>query len=155
MNAEFVYKHVQAVSIKFISYRGQLHALAGFIRQSMGDSGPSIEWLVHILQKERTQKELLDWEVGLWKNSIGDWSLVSLSTPPTIAQMKARLDEYPASNTQCRWCLQDTHRMGHIELINELDVHGIPVHRSRTHKVCMRPWLSMRVQVARMGVINE
>ncbi|MFT5314847.1 MAG: hypothetical protein ACI9UK_000672 [Candidatus Krumholzibacteriia bacterium] len=149
MNIDLINRHIQAVAIQFISYRGQLPALAGFIVHSLGDQAPSADVLIHYLRKEETQKALLDYEVGLWKNSIGDWSLVSLATPQTIEAMKYRLEQFPTSNTQCRWCLQDAKRSGHIDHIPELDINGEPIHRSRLHRICMKPWLAMRVQVAR------
>lgn len=152
MNVELINRHIQAVAIQFISYRGDLIALAGFVRHSIGDTAPDIEELIHYMRKEETHKELLNWEVGLWRNTIGDWSLVSLATPPTIEQMRYRLNEFPISNTQCRFCLQDTKRLAHIDLIVETDIHGEPVHRSLLHKQCMKPWLLMRTQVARSGV---
>lgn len=152
MNAELINRHVQAVAIQFISYRGDLFALAGFVRHSMGADAPNIEELIHYLRKEETHNELLNWEVGLWRNTIGDWSLVSLATPPTIEAMRYRLDNFPISNTQCRFCLQDAKRLAHIDLVIERDIHGEPVHRSLLHKQCMKPWLAMRIQVARAGV---
>ncbi|MWV11165.1 hypothetical protein F3I62_03560 [Pseudomonas sp. R-28-1W-6] len=147
--------HVQAVAIQFISYRGDITALAKFVAASMVTGAPSIADLVHYLRKESTAKELQEYEVGLWRNTAGDWSLVSLATPPTIEAMKYRLDNFPVSNTQCRWCLQDAKRLADLELISEIDLHGLPVHRSRLHPQCMRPWLSMRTQVARAGVVHE
>lgn len=151
INTDLINRHIQAVAIQFVSYRGRLDSLAGFIAQSMGENAPSRPALEHFLIQESTQKALLEYEVGIWKNQIGDWSLVSLATPPTIEAMKYRLAQFPTSNTQCRWCGQDAKRMDHIELIKELDIHGEPVHNSRCHKICMGPWLSMRRQVARKG----
>lgn len=150
MNKELINRHIQAVAIQFISYSGTLSALAKFITHSMGDSAPSLEEVTHYLSKEETQKELLKWEVGLFKNTIGSWSLVSLATPPTIEGMRYRLDHFPVSNTCCRWCLQDAKRLAHIELVPELNIHGLPVHRSLLHRGgCMQAWLTMRNQVAR------
>lgn len=152
---ELINRHVQAVAIQFISYRGQLPALAGFVAHSMGEQAPPIDEIVHYLQKEETHRELAIWEVGLWKNTVGDWSLVSLATPPTIEGMRYRLDHFPISNTQCRWCLQDSQRLAHIDLVVERDIHGEPVHRSLLHKQCMKPWLTMRTQVARAGTTTS
>jgi hypothetical protein len=149
MNNELVNRHTQAVAIQFISYRGVLTTLANFVAHSMGESAPDMETITHYLSKETTHKELLSWDVGLWRNTTGDWSLVSLATPPTIEAMKYRLEHFPTSNTQCRWCLQDAKRLVHIELVVEKDIHGQPVHRSLLHKHCMKPWLTMRNQVAR------
>jgi hypothetical protein len=151
-----LHAHVQAVAIQFISYRGDITALAKFVAASMVTGAPDLEALIHYLRKESTHKELMEqYEVGLWRNTTGDWSLVSLATPPTIEQMKYRLDNFPVSNTQCRWCLQDAKRLSDLELVSELNLHGQPVHRSRLHPICMRPWLSMRTQVARAGVVHE
>ncbi|WP_433737435.1 hypothetical protein [Pseudomonas putida] len=152
MNTGLVNAHVQECAIQFISYRGPLNKLVGFIAHSMGDSAPSLEELTHYLQKETTHTELLKREVGLWKNTTGDWSLVSLATPQTIEAMRYRLEHFPTSNTQCRWCLQDSKRLAYIDLVPEKDIHGLPVHRSLLHKQCMRPWLTMRQQVARAGI---
>lgn len=151
MNTDLVLRHIQNTAIQFISYRGRLDALVGFIAQSMGDSAPPRPELEHYLIQESTQKALLEYEVGLWKNLVGDWSLVSLATPPTIEAMRYRLAQFPTSNTQCRWCGQDAKRMDHYELVKELDIYGHPVHNSRCHKICLAPWLSMRRQVARTG----
>lgn len=147
--------HIQAVAIQFISYRGDITQIAKFVAASMVTDAPSLDEIVHYLRKESTHKELVEYEVALWRNTIGDWSLVSLATPPTLEQMKYRLDNFPVSNTQCRWCLQDAKRMADIELIAEIDLHGLPVHRSRYHRQCAKPWQYMRTQVARAGVIHE
>lgn len=149
MNTELVLRHAQATAIQFISYRGDIHAMASFIAASMGDTAPDLERLTNYLRKAETHEELLRWDVGIWRNTIGDWSLVSLAAPSSIEQMKYRLEHFPASNTQCRWCLQDAKRLAHIELIPEKDIHGNPVDNSWLHKHCMRPWLIMRNQVAR------
>lgn len=151
MNTDLINRHIQAVAIQFISYRGRLDALVGFIAQSMGEQAPPRPELEHYLIQESTAKALLEYEVGIWKNLIGDWSLVSLATPPTIEAMKYRLAQFPTSNTQCRWCQQDSKRLAHIELVKELDIHNEPVHNSRCHKICMAPWRSMRRQVQRAG----
>jgi hypothetical protein len=149
---ELILRHTQAVAIQFISYRGSLDALANFVAHSMGEAAPSMEEITHCLKKAETHKELLRYDVGLWRNTLGDWSLVSLATPPTIENMRYRLDRFPTSNTQCRWCLQDSKRLVHLDLIVEKDIRGEPVHNSRCHVVCMRPWLTMRQQVARAPV---
>lgn len=151
INVDLVNRHIQAVAIQFVSYRGRLDSLAGFIAQSMGEQAPSRPALEHFLIQESTQKALLEYEVGIWKNHIGDWSLVSLATPPTIEAMQFRLNKFPTSNTQCRWCGQDGKRLAHLELVPELDIYGEPVFNSRCHKICMTPWLSMRRQVTRKG----
>lgn len=151
MNKDLILRHIQAVAIQFISYRGRLDSLAGFVAQSMGIDAPPRPELEHYVIQESTRDALLAYEVGLWKNHIGDWSLVSLATPPTIESMRYRLAQFPTSNTQCRWCHQDAKRLDHIELLKELNIYGEPVHNSRCHKICMAPWLSMRRQVARKG----
>lgn len=156
MNTELINRHILNVTIQFISYRGQLPTLAGFVAHSMGDQAPAIDELIRYLQRAETHAELLSWEVGLWKNTIGDWSLVSLATPPTIEGMRYRLDNFPIStSTQCRFCLQDSKRLAHIDLVPERDMHGEPVHRSLLHKQCLKPWLAMRTQVARAGVLAK
>lgn len=155
MNDESINRHIQAVAIQFISYRGDINAMAGFIAASMGDIAPSLERLTHYLRKSETHEELLRWDVGIWRNTIGDWSLVSLAAPSSIEQMKYRLEHFPTSNTQCRWCLQDAKRLAHIELIPEKDISGNAVDNSWLHKHCMRPWLTMRNQVARAGTAKE
>lgn len=147
MNNEWINRHAQAAAIQFISYRGPMASLAGFVAHSMGSE--NVDEIVHYLMKPETHTELLNWDVGLWKNTTGDWSLVSLATPSTIEGMRYRLEHFPTSNTQCRWCLQDSKRLAHIDLVPELDIRGEPVHNSRLHKSCMRPWLTMRQQVAR------
>ncbi|WP_095143966.1 hypothetical protein [Pseudomonas sp. Irchel s3b6] len=140
---------IQEVAIQFISYRGELTSIAKFATASMGDSAPDLEELIHYLKKAETHTELVNHGVGLWRNTDGSWSLVSLATPPTIEQMRYRLEHFPTSNTQCRWCLQDAKRLAHLDLIVEKDIRGEPVHNSRCHVVCMRPWLTMRNQVVR------
>lgn len=150
MNTELVFRHVQNVAIQFISYRGDIRAMASYAGASMGNAAPEIEQLTNYLRKPETHEELLKWDVGIWRNTTGDWSLVSLAAPSSIEQMKYRLEHFPTSNTQCRWCLQDAKRSAHIELIPEKDIHGNPVDNSWLHKQCMRPWLTMRNQVARV-----
>ena len=143
---------IQEVAIQFISYQGTLEALAKFVAASLGEAAPDMATLTHYMRKEEIHTELQQrYGVGIWRNTDGSWSLVSLATPPTIEQMKYRLEHFPTSNTQCRWCLQDTKRLAHIDLIIEKDIRGEPVHNSRCHKICMRPWLTMRNQVARAG----
>ncbi|KXK67632.1 hypothetical protein BC89_30350 [Pseudomonas monteilii] len=151
MNQEIILRHVQAVAIQFISYRGDIRAMASYVGASMGNIAPEIEQLAGYLRKPETLEELLKWDVGIWRNTAGDWSLVSLAAPSSIEQMRYRLEHFPTSNTQCRWCLQDAKRLAHIELIPERDIHGSPVDNSWLHKHCMRPWLTMRNQVARAG----
>lgn len=148
MNARFN-SAIQEVAIQFISYTGELQTVAKFVAASLGEPAPNMETLTHYMRKTETHAELVKYGVGLWKNTNGSWSLVSLATPPTIEQMRYRLEHFPTSNTQCRWCLQDAKRLAHIDLVPELDICGEPVHNSRLHKVCMRPWLTMRQQVAR------
>ncbi|MFJ3367611.1 hypothetical protein [Pseudomonas sp. NPDC086251] len=147
---ELILRHTQAVAIQFISYRGTLDALANFVSHSMGEVAPSMEEITHTLKKSETHKLLLRYDVGLWRNTIGDWSLVSLATPPTVENMKYRLNHFPVSNTCCRFCLQDAKRLAHIDLVPEKDIHGLPVHNSMLHPGgCMKAWLTMRQQVAR------
>lgn len=140
---------IQEVTIQFISYNGELQALAKFVAASMGATAPDMEMLTHYMRKEETHKELVKYGVGLWRNTNGTWSLVSLATPPTIEVMRYRLEHFPTSNTQCRWCLQDSKRLADIDLIVEKDIRGEPVHNSRCHAACMKPWTTMRNQVAR------
>ncbi|OPK06784.1 hypothetical protein [Pseudomonas sp. VI4.1] len=149
MNNDLINRHVLNVTIQFISFRGTLEAFVGYVTHSMGDSAPSIADVIHYLIKAETHKELLNWDVGIWRNTDGSWSLVSLATPPDIEQMRYRLEHFPISNTQCRWCLQDAKRLADNDLIVEKDIKGLPVHNSRCHKICMKPWLTMRNQVAR------
>ena len=149
INAELNLRHTQTVCIQFISYRGTMEALAGYVTHSMGEQAPSITDVIHYLIKAETHKELLNWDVGIWRNTDGSWSLVSLATPPDIEQMRYRLEHFPISNTQCRWCLQDAKRLAHIDLIAEKCIRGLPVFNSRCHVACMKPWLTMRNQVAR------
>jgi hypothetical protein len=141
---------IQEVAIQFISYNGELSSIAKYAAASLGDSAPSMDELTLYLRKAETHTELVKYGVGLWKNTNGSWSLVSLATPPTIEGMRYRLEHFPTSNTQCRWCLQDAKRLAHIDLAPELDIRGEPVHNSRLHKGgCMKAWLTMRNQVAR------
>ncbi|KAL0630441.1 hypothetical protein Q9L58_010713, partial [Maublancomyces gigas] len=149
MNNPMLNRAIQEVAIKFISYRGDIKAVASFVAHAIGAAAPDLETITHYLRKEETHVELLTYDVALWRNIIGDWSLVSLATPPTIENMKYRLDHFPPSNTCCRWCGQDSRRLAHIDLVVEKDIHGLPVHRSMLHKHCMKPWLAMRNQVAR------
>jgi hypothetical protein len=139
---------IQEVAIQFISYIGELPAIAKFVASAMTEQ-PDMETLTHYLKKPETHTELVTYGVGLWKNTNGSWSLVSLATPPTIEGMRYRLEHFPTSNTQCRWCLQDSRRLADIDLIVERDIRGEPVHNSRLHKICMRPWMTCRQQVAR------
>ncbi|UVJ45071.1 hypothetical protein NVV94_05675 [Pseudomonas sp. LS1212] len=155
MNSELINRHVQACAIQFISYSGTMRALAGYVQHSMGDNAPSIEELTRYLQRPETHKELLKYEVGLWRDTLGNWCLVSLATPPTLEGMRYRLEHFPVSNTCCRWCLLDSKRLAHIDLIYEKDIRNEPVPRSLLHKICMKPWLSMRTQVARSGVTTS
>lgn len=140
---------IQEVAIQFISYNGELSSLAKFVAASMGATAPDMETLTHYLRKAETHTELQRYGVGLWKNTNGSWSLVSLATPPTIEGMRYRLEHFPTSNTQCRFCLQDSKRLADLDLVVEKDIRNEPVHNSRLHRVCMKPWLTMRNQVAR------
>jgi hypothetical protein len=140
---------IQEVAIQFISYNGELQALAKFVAAPMGETAPDMETLTHYMRKPETHTELVKYGVGLWKNTNGSWSLVSLATPPTIEGMRYRLEHFPTSNTQCRWCLQDAKRLAHLDLVQEKDIRGEPVHNSRCHVACMKPWQTMRNQVAR------
>lgn len=141
---------IQEVAIQFISFNGTLEAIGKFVAASMDEQAPDMETLIHYLKKPETHTELVKYGVGLWKNANGSWSLVSLATPPTIEQMRYRLEHFPTSNTQCRFCLQDSKRLADLELIVEKDIRGEPVHNSRLHRGgCMKVWLTMRQQVAR------
>lgn len=148
-NNPVINRAIVDVAIQFISFRGDITTMAHYVAHSMGDSAPAMEALTHYMRKEETHKELLNCDVGLWRNADGSWSLVSLATPPTIDQMKYRLEHFPTSNCQCRWCGQDAKRLAHIDLVPELDIRGDPVHNSRCHAACLKPWLTMRNQVAR------
>jgi len=139
---------IQEVCIHFISYNGTLESIGKFVASAMTEQ-PDMEELTHYMRKPETHTELVKYGVGLWKNTNGSWSLVSLATPPTIEGMRYRLEHFPTSNTQCRWCLQDAKRMADIELVPERDIRGEPVHNSRLHKICLRPWMTMRQQVSR------
>jgi hypothetical protein len=149
MSDEIINRAIQEVAIRFISYRGDINKMATFVAHAIGVAAPDLQTITHYLRKEETQVELLTYDVGLWHNTVGDWSLVSLATPPTIEAMRYRLEHFPPSNTCCRWCSQDARRLAHIELIPERDIYGLPVHRSMLHKHCQKPWLTMRNQVAR------
>ena len=152
MNDPVLNRAIQEVSIRFISYRGDINTMATFVAHAIGAAAPELATIVHYMRKEETHAELLRYDVGLWRNTIGDWSLVSLATPPTLEAMHYRLVHFPPSNTCCRWCGQDSRRSAHIDLVPELDIHGLPVHNSRLHKHCLKPWMVMRNQVARADV---
>jgi hypothetical protein len=149
MNDPSLNRAIQEVAIRFISYRGDISQLATFVAHAIGAAAPDMETLTHYMRKDETHTELLNYDVALWRNTIGDWSLVSLATPPDIAQMRYRLDHFPPSNTCCRWCGQDSKRLAYIELTPEKDIAGLPVHNSMLHKYCAKPWLVMRNQIAR------
>ena len=149
MNKPVLNRAIQEVAIQFISYRGDITALATFVAHAIGAAAPDLETITHYMRKEETHIELLNYDVALWRNTIGDWSLVSLATPPTLEQMRYRLEHRPPSNTCCRWCGQDNKRLAYIDLIPEKDIRGLPVHNSMLHKHCQKPWLVMRNQVAR------
>lgn len=140
---------IQEVAIQFISYRGGIHTMATFVAHAIGAAAPDLATIVHYMRKEETHTELLNYDVALWRNVIGDWSLVSLATPPTLEAMRYRLEHFPPSNTCCRWCGQDSRRLAYIDLFPEKDVYGLPVHNSVLHKHCQKPWMVMRNQVAR------
>lgn len=145
MNAELIFRHIQALAIHFVSYSGPLLALVDFVRHSMADSVPTTEELDLFIRKEANQRELaLHWEVALWKGASGLYHLVCITPELDVEVARRRLNEFPVSPTQCRWCLQDAKSFVAIDLVPELDIHSIPVHRSRLHKSCMRPWLQMR-----------
>ncbi|MHA6232731.1 hypothetical protein [Pseudomonas fluorescens group sp. PF-69] len=149
MSNPIINRALQEAAIQFISYRGPLTTMATFVAHAIGVAAPDMETLTHYMRKEETHIELLTYDVGLWRNTVGDWSLVSLATPPTLDAMRYRLAHFPPSNTCCRWCGQDARRLAHIELIPEKDIRGEPVHNSMLHKYCAKPWLAMRNQVAR------
>lgn len=155
MNNPVLNRAIQEVCIRFISYRGDINTMATFVAHAIGTAAPDLETITHYMRKQETHEELLRYDVGLWRNTIGDWSLVSLATPPDIGQMRYRLEHYPPSNTCCRWCGQDCKRLAHIDLVPEKDVYGLPVHNSMLHKHCQKPWLTMRNQVARAGTAKR
>jgi len=154
MDNELLYRHVQALAIHFVSYKGPLPALAGFIKHSLGDSAPPISQIEIALRRESVQLELAtSWEVSLFTDTRGLFHLVNISPERDPEIARRRLNNFPTSPSQCRWCLQDSRTLSHLELVPELDIHGHPVHRSRLHKGgCMRAWLLMRDLVSHADI---
>ena len=149
MNADLLLRHIQALAIHFVSYVGPLPALAGFVRHSMGESAPPISQIELFLRRESVQLELAtSFETALFTDTKGLFHLVCITPEHDVEVARRRLNSYPTSPSQCRWCLQDTKTLSHLELVPELDIYGHPVHRSRLHKQCLRPWLQMRDLIA-------
>ena len=145
MDTDLLYRHIQALAIHFVSYVGPLPALAGFIKHSLGDSAPPISAIEIFLRRESVQLELAtSWEVALFTDTRGTFHLVNISPERDVEIARRRLNSYPVNTSSCRWCLADSRTLSHLELVPELDIHGHPVHRSRLHKQCLRPWLLMR-----------
>lgn len=145
MDNELLCKHLQALAIHFVSYKGPLPALAGFVKHSMGEFAPPISLIEIALRRESIQKELIDWEVSLFSDTRGLFHLVNVSPERDVEIARRRLNSFPVNTSSCRWCRADSRTLSHLELVPELDIHGHPVHRSRLHRGgCMRAWLLMR-----------
>lgn len=150
MNVHLINRHVQNVAIQFGGYAASIESIAKFVALSMGDDSPDMPGLVHYLRKEDTHKDLAaNFEVALWKGPTA-WRLVSLATPPTIADMEIRLANFPVdTGSQCAWCHIDEHNHYATELVRMRHLDGTPVHRRSVHKLCYRPWAAMVTQVTR------
>jgi hypothetical protein len=145
MKNELLLRHIQALAIHFVSYVGPLPALAGFVKHSMGEMAPPISLIELALRRESVQKELaVSYETALFTDTRGHFHLVNIAPERDPEVARRRLNRYPDSPSQCRFCYQDSRTLSHLELVPELDIHGHPVHRSRLHKQCLRPWLQMR-----------
>jgi hypothetical protein len=143
-NEKLILCHVQNVAHRFGAWRGSLPALVEFIGHSMhGALRPhDIE---RYIRREETQKELsARWEVGLWRASDKSWRLISLSVNPDPEVAGQRLNEYPHSSDQCRWCLINEGVLAPYDLKPELNLRREVVPNSRLHPQCMRPWSQLR-----------
>lgn len=147
-----VLAHVQAVSLHYLAWRGELSNLVTLICFSMKTDAPPPPEIERFLRRESTAEILAQrYEVALWRDTRKQYHLVSLTVPNDIAKVKRRLNEKPASCSQCSWCWQDAGKLADIELIPERDLSGNTVPSRYLHPQCQRPWLQMRAMLAREG----
>ena len=137
---------VQHCAFHFIAYRGSLERIVEFVLYDMREHNPpTADQLSNYLRRQSTQDELeRHWSVALYRSIDGTWRLISLVVPDDVDVCRRRLEHYPTSTTQCRWCEQDERRFAQDELQYEEDLNGKPVHRSLLHKRCRLSWLRLR-----------
>lgn len=148
--------HVQAVARHMLAWRGNLESLITFIRYSMSSPDhPTAATLDNFLRREDVQRELqAHWEVSLYRATDKTFRLIDLSTPVDPEVARRRINDFPASTTQCRYCKIDERSLAPIELRPELNIYREPVPRSMLHPSCMRSWLALRALVDREDAKN-
>ena len=138
--------YIQHTAMHMLVYRGSLERICEFVCFDMkDDEAPPPDMLAIYLRKQSTQ-DLLErkWSTALWRGIAGDWRLIALTTSDDPAVCNRRIEQYPASATQCRYCQIEEGRFAQDELEYELDLSGRPVHRSMLHKRCRLSWLRLR-----------
>ena len=148
-NEKLILCHVQNVAHRFGAWRGALNDLVLFIGHSMRGAVAPHDIERHIRRAEFQTELAAHWEVGLWRASDKSWRLVSLAINPDADVARQRLNEFPASSSQCRWCKQDEHGLAPYELKAELNLRREVVPNSRLHVQCMRPWSQLRALAER------
>lgn len=144
VNQKKILAHTQFVARRFIAWRGHLPDLVKYVVHSAKHSVKPDE-VELVLRKAETQKELHQhWEVALWRANDQTWRLVSLAVNPDPAIAHKRLNEFPASTNQCRYCWIDERSQADYELIPEMDLRRTPVPASRLHPQCKRAWMQLR-----------
>lgn len=142
--------HTQHVARHFIALKTSLETIVMMVAYDFGPSAPDPEQLSLFLRKEETQRELqINWETGLWRATDKSYRLVCLATPTDQAAAYRRLNNYPTSPTQCRFCWIDEKGLSTLELRPELDIYRNPVAKSFLHPHCERSWKLMRAIVER------
>lgn len=148
-NERLILAHTQYVAARFFAWRGALNDLVLFVGHSMAGVVAQHDIERH-LRKAEFQNELAgNWETALWRASDKSWRLVTLAINPDADVARQRLNEFPASSSQCRWCLQDEHGLAEYDLKAELNLRREVVPNSRLHPQCMRPWGQLRALAER------
>ena len=147
--------HIQAVARHMLAWRGSLESLITFVRYSLKSDTPTAATLDNFLRREDVQRELqAHWEVSLYRATDKSYRLIDLSIPVDPEVARRRINDFPASTTQCRYCKIDERSLAPIELRPELNIYREPVPRSMLHPGCMRSWLALRALVDRENAKN-
>ncbi|MGQ7959890.1 hypothetical protein ACUTAF_19595 [Pseudomonas sp. SP16.1] len=149
MDEAKVYAHLQKIAVQFNAWRGRLPALIEFLRFSMGADAPETAALDHFLRKESTQRELVKFEVALWRGPDKSYRLISLAVTGDPEVARRRLAHKPTSATQCSWCHQDEKSFAPVALRPELNIFRNPVPCRFLHPQCAHSWELMRRMVER------
>lgn len=138
--------YIQHVTMHMLVYRGSLERICEFVCFDMRDDDPPPpDMLANFLRRKSTQ-DLLErkWSTAIWRGIAGDWRLIALTTSDDPEICRSRIDSYPKSSTQCRFCQIEENQFAQYELEAELDLNNKPVHRSMLHPRCRLSWLRLR-----------